>query len=180
MVFGLSAMMPSGNRVISQFGVMFFDDPVTAFANLRHALVPGGRMVFVCWQGLSANDWLMVLGRAVGEYAALPELGGQARGPGMFALCDPDEITALLHDSGFGPVEAEPLAPTVLLGGGDTVDASLDFLLGMGMARGLLGVAGDDRRDTVIDAVRRELAERYEPGVGVRLGAAAWLVSAHV
>ncbi len=168
----------SFDRVISQFGVMFFDEPVTAFGNIRRALTPGGRLVFVCWQGLSANDWLMVLGRAVGEYAPLPELGGQSRGPGMFALCDPDEISALLHDSGFGSVECEPLAPTVLLGGGDTVDASLDFLLGMGMARGLLGAAGDGARSSVIAAVRRELEEQYEPDVGVRLGTGAWLVSA--
>ena len=96
----------------------------------------------------------------------------------MFSLCDPSEITTLLHSAGFEHVECDPLTPTVLVGGGGTLDESIDFLLGMGMARGLVGLAGPDAHDAVIDGVRRELAERYEPNIGVRLGTAAWLVSA--
>jgi ubiquinone/menaquinone biosynthesis C-methylase UbiE len=164
--------------IISQFGVMFFDEPLTAFVNLRRALAPGGRAAFVCWQGLQANEWLMVLGRAVSQHVVLPHFGGQAGGPGMFSLCDPGEITTLLHSAGFEEVECDPFTPTVLVGGGGTLDESIDFLLGMGMARGLLGLAGPDAHDAVIDTVRRELAERYEANVGLRLGAAAWLVSA--
>ena len=34
--------------VLSSFGVMFFDDPAVAFANLRKALRRGGRLAFVC------------------------------------------------------------------------------------------------------------------------------------
>ena len=48
---------------ISQFGLMFFDDPVSAFSNLRRALVPGGSAAFVCWQGLEANEWVSIVGR---------------------------------------------------------------------------------------------------------------------
>jgi hypothetical protein len=48
----------------------------------------------------------------------------------------------------------------------------------MGMVRGLLGRLGPDERGAAIDEVRATLTERYEPGVGVRLGAAGWLVSA--
>lgn len=135
-------------------------------------------MVFVCWQELGANEWLMLFGRAVAHHAVLPQFGGQARGPGMFSLCDPAEITALLHSAGFKQVECDPLTPTVLIGGGGSLDESIDFLLGMGMARGLVGLAGPDAKDTVMDSVRRELAERYEPNVGLHLGTAAWLVSA--
>lgn len=164
--------------VISQFGVMFFDEPITAFVNLRRALAPGGRAAFVCWQGLQANEWLMVFGRAVAQHTVLPHFGGQAGGPGMFSLCDPTEITTLLSSAGFKQVECDPLTPTVLVGGGGTVDESIDFLLGMGMARGLVGLAGPDAHDAVIDTVRQELAERYEPGIGLRLGTGAWLVSA--
>jgi SAM-dependent methyltransferase len=164
--------------LISQFGLMFFDDPVSAFANLRRALVPGGRAVFVCWQGLDANDWLMVVGREVARRAALPELGGLAGGPGMFSLEDPGETAALLDGVGFTQVSCESISPTILLGGGGTLDDAVDFLLGMGMARGLLGGVESGARAAVNDAVRASLAERYEPGVGVRLGTGAWLVSA--
>ncbi len=165
--------------VISQFGVMFFDDPGAAFANLRRALAPGGRAAFICWQGLDANEWLMVIGREVARRFGLPELGGLAGGPGMFSLKDPNETAGLLHGVGFTDVACESISPTILLGGGGNLDEAVDFLLGMGMARGLLGRAPSGERAGVIDAVRDSLAERYEPGVGVRLGAAAWLVSAH-
>ena len=44
------------DAVISRFGVMFFEDPVAAFANIRSAVRPGGRLVFACWQPLANND----------------------------------------------------------------------------------------------------------------------------
>src|SRR4051812_33965905 len=50
---------------ISRFGVMFFDDPVGAFANVQRALRPGGRTAFVVWQPLTANEWLLELRGAV-------------------------------------------------------------------------------------------------------------------
>ncbi len=112
------------------------------------------------------------------KYADVPEFGGLAKGPGMFALKDQKETTALLEAAGFAEVALEPLAPDILIGGGGTVDQSMDFLLGMGMVRGLVGFAGADAHDKVIEGVRSSLSERYEPGVGVRLGAGALLVTA--
>ncbi|MBL0901150.1 MAG: class I SAM-dependent methyltransferase, partial [Reyranella sp.] len=40
----------SFDLVFSRFGVMFFADPVAAFANLHRALKPSGRLAFVCWR----------------------------------------------------------------------------------------------------------------------------------
>jgi len=42
---------------VSRFGVMFFSDPVSAFANIRAQLAPNGRMVFACWQSPAKNAW---------------------------------------------------------------------------------------------------------------------------
>ncbi len=165
--------------VISQFGLMFFDDPEAAFMNLKRALVPGGRIVFVCWQELDANEWLTVVGNTVVPHAALPVLGGRAGGPGMFALKQPSEIVSLLADAGFIDVSVEPVNPSLLLAGGAPVEESLDFLLGMGMVRGLLGRLDDEQRHAAIGEIRATLDQRYDAGVGVRLGAAGWLVSAH-
>jgi ubiquinone/menaquinone biosynthesis C-methylase UbiE len=173
------AFAPSAfDCVVSQFGLMFFDDPVRAFSNLRRSLVPGGRLAFVSWQGLPANEWLTVIASEVASRVEIPQFGGLAKGPGMFALMDQDETTALLGEAGFTAVSFESLAPTLLIGGGGTVDQSMEFLLGMGMARGLVGLAGSDAHDKVLEAVRSSLAEHYEPGVGVRLGASAWMVTA--
>jgi len=46
------------DRVISRTGVMFFGDPVAAFANLARALKPDGRMVLLVWQSFAENEWL--------------------------------------------------------------------------------------------------------------------------
>ena len=164
--------------VVSQFGLMFFDDPVGAFSNLRRSLAPGGRLAFISWQGLPANEWLTVIASQVAKYVEIPEFGGLSKGPGMFALMDQDETKALLETAGFTEVAFESLAPIILIGGGGTVDQAMEFLLGMGMARGLVGLAGTDAHDEVVEAVRLSLTERYEPGVGVQFGASAWIVTA--
>ena len=164
--------------VVSQFGLMFFDDPVAAFSNLRRSLAPHGRLAFVSWQGLSANEWLTVVADEVAHRVDIPDFGGLSGGPGMFALKDRDEMTALLETAGFTEVTFESLAPTILIGGGGTAEKSMDFFLGMGMVRGLVGLAGPDARDDVMEAVRSSLSERHEPGVGMRFRAGAWMVTA--
>ena len=129
--------------VVSQFGLMFFDDPMGAFSNLRRSLAPGGQLAFVSWQGMPANEWLTVIASQVAKYVEIPDFGGLAKGSGMFVLMDQHETTALLQAAGFTEVAFESLAPTILVGGGGTVDQSIDFLLGMGMVRGLIGLRKD-------------------------------------
>jgi hypothetical protein len=121
----------------------------------------------------------MVVGRAVARYAQLPDLGGRVGGPGMFALKHPDEISALLVGVGFTKISVEPVSTEILLAGGGSLDESVDFLFGMGMVRGLMGRLEDDKHEAALDEIRATLADHYEAGVGVRLGAAGWLVSAH-
>lgn len=164
--------------VISQFGLMFFDEPETAFANLRHALTDDGRIVFVAWRRLEDNDWLAPVVAAVAAHADVPDLGGLANGGGMFAMRDDQEITGLLEATGFGDVTVESVSPSVLIAGGGDAEECAEFLLGMGIVRGLLSRLDDGQRRLAIDAIRARLEELHEDGVGVRLGAAIWLVSA--
>lgn len=164
--------------VMSQFGLMFFDQPATAFANVLRSLSLGGQIAFTCWQEIEANEWVSVVAEAIAPHVAVPSLGGLSGGPGMFALKNPNEITALLSQVGFTGVEIESISPTVLIGGGGSFDQSVEFLLNMGIVRGLLSQVGPDARAPVVEEIRGTVAERYEPGLGVRLGAAAWLVSA--
>ncbi|MEM8769993.1 MAG: methyltransferase domain-containing protein, partial [Pseudomonadota bacterium] len=51
--------------LFSRFGIMFFENPIAAFKQLRCALVPGGRVVFICWQAPKENRWLSIAGQAV-------------------------------------------------------------------------------------------------------------------
>jgi hypothetical protein len=85
----------------------------------------------------------------------------------------------VLAEAGFARIEVEPISPTILLGGGGSLDESTGFLLGSGIGRGLLGGLEPDARAAAVDAVRASLTERYEPGVGVRVGTGGWLVTAY-
>ena len=51
---------------ISRFGTMFFDDPGAAFANIRRALRPAGRLVMMVWQAHERNEWDVVIRQSLG------------------------------------------------------------------------------------------------------------------
>jgi SAM-dependent methyltransferase len=162
--------------VVSRFGVMFFDDPEAAFTNLAGALVPGGRLVFVCWQEATRNPFILVPGIAIAEHVALPDLGAPDA-PGMFALADPARIESLLADTGFAEAIIEPLAEEILLGGGGTLADAVEFLREGGMGRAVLAGASKTTEHRAVAAVSEALAP-YVTADGVRIGAAAWLVTA--
>lgn len=166
---------PAGFDVmISRFGVMFFDDPTAAFTHLRSLMTPGGRVAFVCWQDLFANDWMIVPGAAVAEVLALPD-GGDPAGPGPFTFADPERITGILAAAGFhGPTAVA--ANTSLWLGDDAAEATA-FLRTTGLGRAVFADADADLQD---EAMRRVTAalRPYETESGVRLDGAAWLVTA--
>ncbi len=161
---------------ISRFGVMFFDDPDAAFANIARALRPGGRLAFVCWQELGRNDWLLVPGMAAAQHVPLPDLGPPG-GPGMFSLADPDHLHKLLQATGFVDIDVSPFEVPMLLAGGGSLDATLEFLLASGIGHALLADADPDAAARGVDAARRALASHCDDE-GVRLGAATWVVTA--
>ena len=51
---------------MSRFGVMFFADAPTAFANLARALRPGGRLAVLVWQRAADNEWSGAVNEALG------------------------------------------------------------------------------------------------------------------
>jgi SAM-dependent methyltransferase len=105
------------DAVLSRFGVMFFDDPVAAFANIRSATRPAGQLVFVCWQPLDANPWLLVPGAALAEHVPVGGFGA-GDGPGMFAFADPDRIRQILAMAGWRDIEITGEHASILVGGG--------------------------------------------------------------
>jgi len=96
------------DAVLSRFGVMFFDDPEAAFANLAGALRPGGRLAFACWQDLFQNEWMLVPGAAAAQHVGLPEMEPGA--PGPFALADAGRVELLLASARFQDVSLESIA----------------------------------------------------------------------
>ncbi len=96
----------------------------------------------------------------------------------MFSLADRDHLTTVMSAAGFSDIEVESVSPPIILGGGGSLEETVRFLLGTGIARALLDGTEPDARQRAIDAVTGALAEYYEPGQGVALGTGAWLVSA--
>jgi SAM-dependent methyltransferase len=162
---------------MSRFGVMFFADPVAAFANIRSATRLGGRLVFVCWQALTANQWLRLPGAALAEHVPPVAGFGAGDGPGMFSFADPDRVREILAAAGWQHVEITAEQAPILVGGGGSVDDAVEFLRTATMGRTMLARADPGTAGRAIAAVRDALGP-YADADGVRLGAAVWLVQA--
>jgi SAM-dependent methyltransferase len=166
----------SFDSVISRFGVMFFSDPVTAFANLRRATKRGGKLAFVCWQPLTENEWLLVPGAALAEYVLLPD-PGPPDAPGMFAFADPDRVRGLLAKAGWDVTEITSLRPSIQIGGSPSLDEAMDFLRTGSLGRAVLASVDPQTEERAVGSVRAALRP-YSDSDGVRLSAAVWVVKA--
>ncbi|MFP5022255.1 class I SAM-dependent methyltransferase [Pseudonocardia phyllosphaerae] len=151
--------------VLSRNGVMFFDDPAAAFANLRRALRPGGRIVLQVWQSWERQEWLHAVHEALGLPAAAPE------GPSPVSLGDPDRIRALLTGAGFTDIVVDGLARPMWLGA-DVDDAAQYQLSRVGPD---LAERTGEQRDAAVAALRESLAAHLGPD-GVVYDSAVWLV----
>lgn len=165
--------------IFSRFGVMFFDDPAAAFAHMRHALKPDGRLAFVCWRSAQENDWVRLPMAAIRDI--VPPTPVDPSAPGPFAFFDPVRISAILTDAGFDEIAITPFDATIPYGHGDTRDKAVDDALDLAFAVGPLSraLAGqpDDVRTRAADAVRTAFAGR--PGeTSVLIGGATWIVTA--
>src|SRR5262249_31427945 len=100
--------------VISELGVMFFDDPAAAFGNLRRALRPGGRLAFLCWQAQERNPYRMVPRRVIAAHVPIPD-GPPPGSPGAFSLAEPEVVRELLGGAGFARVALEPVTESLLV-----------------------------------------------------------------
>lgn len=160
--------------VFSRFGVMFFDDPVAAFSNLRTNLAPQGRLCFVCWRAPQDNPWLSIPGAAAAPF--LPE-APLTEGPDPFAFADTDFVTGILTAAGFTAPAFTLVEKTLNLGRG--IDDAIAFLTRIGpLSRVVSELEGADQQ-AALAAVREALADTVTAS-GVELPASAWLVTAEV
>ncbi|WP_329052053.1 class I SAM-dependent methyltransferase [Amycolatopsis sp. NBC_01488] len=155
---------------VSRFGVMFFADPVAAFANVRRALRPSGRLAFLCMTALAGTD----LGRVFGALAAyLPQpTGPDGSGPTSFA--DPARTTGVLTEAGFEDVACTHVEADQVWGH-DVPDAAR-FIGDWGPVRHHLGLVDDATAAQAREALRAALTPFAGPDA-VRLRGTAWLVT---
>ena len=176
-----TAALPHGqfDLLFSRFGVMFFDDPVAAFAHMRGALKPGGRTVFICWRGAQENDWVRLPMAAIRDIVQPAPADPNA--PGPFAFGDRQRLADILAAAGFTAIDIAPFDTALSYGRGASREAAVDDALDMAFQVGPLSRAladqSDDVRRRAADAVRAAFAKR--PGeTSVLIDGAAWLVTA--
>lgn len=164
------------NVVVSRFGVMFFDDPEAAFTNIGRMVVPNGRLAFVCWGPVEANEWMWAPGLAVSAILPMPP-AGDLNAPGPFAFADVERVESILNTAGWEDVTFTDVSEPIYIGGPGSVDEAVDFVItSSAMATDLL-----EKTDEDVAEVRRILAETFTPqhdGVGVRYPALARVVHA--
>ena len=162
----------SVDLLFSRFGVMFFGDPVAAFANLRRALRPGGRLVFACWRPLEENPWMRLPLQVVQTLVPPhPKRGGDE--PGPFAFGDPERVTHILTGAGFSAPRCVRFDMDMVLG------SSLDEVAEQATSSGAASRALQGQPETVKRAaelaVREALIPFFKSGK-VALRGAVWLV----
>lgn len=175
-----SSWTPSDARrfdaLVSRHGVMFFNDPVAAFARLRSLTVPGAPFVFSCFRGRDENPWAAELAPIIARFA--PEAAA-APPPkqGPFAFADPHRIRDILAAAGFTAPEIAPLDVEFVTGeGADPVAETLAYFRRIGPFAALLRELDPPRRDEALLMVEAIAAAR-RAGNRVVFPAAAWIVS---
>ncbi|MDT9698303.1 methyltransferase domain-containing protein [Streptomyces sp. P17] len=160
------------DAVISRLGVMFFSDPVRAFANLRRAAKDEAPLRFVAWRGAAENPFMTTAERAAAPL--VPDLPARRPdGPGQFAFADPDRIRGVLTESGWAEIGIRPVELSCALPASELVGYFTRFgPLGL-----VLPEVDEQIRPRVIETVRTAF-DPYMQGTEVRFTAACWTVDA--
>ena len=169
------AALDAYDLLTSAFGVMFFGDPVGAFANMRGAATPGARMAFVCWRALAENPWMEVPMNAVSCHLP-PRPKAVPHAPGMFAFADPERVSEVLTAAGWAAPRLEKLDLDLDIAGGRGLEQAVDQSTKIGAVNSWLRNQPTDVVSAAIASVRAALAPHVD-GASVRLPGAMWLVS---
>ena len=164
------------DRLISRFGVMFFDEPVAAFSNLRDSAAPEGTLTFVCWQSPKVNPWIAVPLGIARQFVELPP--AEPGAPGPFAFADPERVRGILTDAGWRDVRLEPKQGAMRFG-----DGSVETVVRLPRKsrtvvwNPLPRSRKSDTRDALLASLRQGLGEAADDSGQVALGGSIWIVS---
>ena len=160
------------DRIVSRFGVMFFDDSVRAFANLRRAAADKARLHCIVWRAAEDNPFMTTAERAAAPL--LPNLPvRQPDEPGQFAFAEPARVQHMLETSGWRDIVIRPIDIDCALQERELVH----YFTRLGPLGRVLPEADEQTRNRAITAVRAAF-EPYVQGDTVHFNAACWTVEA--
>tara|TARA_A100001391_G_scaffold114041_4_gene76849 strand:- start:8040 stop:8861 length:822 start_codon:yes stop_codon:yes gene_type:complete len=162
------------DQLISRHGVMFFDDPVAAFANLAALAAPGAKLLFSCFRAPSLNPFMTEVARLLPQ----PSQSLDPRAPGPFAFADPAYVEQILSAGGWTDIALTPIDFPMIVGAGeDPVADARDYFCTIGPAARALGQLDESERQTFVTKLDALSQRNCREGI-VSLPAAAWLVMA--
>jgi len=162
----------SFDMIISRFGVMFFDDSVRAFENLRRAAAGNAELRFAAWRSAADNPFMMTAERAAAPL--LPNLPARRPdAPGQFAFADQGRVQRILEESGWAEIDIRPIDVACTLPEKELVR----YFTRLGPVGRMLPEADERTRGQVIKTVRAAL-DPYVHGAEVRFISACWIVGA--
>jgi ubiquinone/menaquinone biosynthesis C-methylase UbiE len=173
------AFEPDYDLCFSRFGMMFFANPVFAMRNIRKALKPGGRLVFVVWRRIDDNPWLGVPKQVALDFLPPPGEDAATCGPGPFSMASAEVVSAQLLAAGFADIALARVDGPVMVG--RDLDQAVEFQLALGPAGEIVREAGpqaEARKPEIVKALRASL-EPYVQGDGsVVLQSSSWTITA--
>ena len=158
---------------ISRFGTMFFDDPAAAFANIRRALRPAGRLVMMVWQAHERNEWDVAIHQSLG--AAEGPVAVPSGGPDPFSLADPPTVKKILQAAGFAGVAFTDVREPVYYG--PDLTTALDWVRGFTCTSEVLKRLDPAAATRAVERLREALAAHMNDD-GVWFNSRAWIVTA--
>jgi SAM-dependent methyltransferase len=162
----------SCDMVISRLGVMFFDDPGTAFASLRRAARPAARLAFIAWRGRDQNPFMAAAERAAA--AVVPDFPVRNDdGPGQFGFASAARVEGILQAGGWTAIDIRPLDLACSFPAAH-LSAYATRMGPYGRVRETL----DETARAQADAAVLAAFEPYVEGEQVRFTSACWLVKA--
>ncbi len=164
------------DAMISRYGLMFFEDPLTALGRLRSQLSPMGRTAFVAWRALAENQWLELPLAAVCQALRSPP-PRPASGPSPFAFADAQQVCDLLKRAGFADVKFEAVHAPVRMSESGLAEGVRFVELHAGPVGRVLAEADETARARALEALGRALAPYVREQV-LELNGSAWLFTA--
>jgi len=158
---------------ISRFGTMFFDDPGAAFANIRRALRPAGRLVMMVWQAHERNEWDVAIRQSLAEPGGAVAVADG--GPDPFSLADPLAVKEILEAAGFADTAFTDVREPVYYG--PDVAAALDWVRGFTCTSEVLKRLDPAAAARAVGRLREVLAAHLGDD-GVWFNSRAWIVTA--
>lgn len=162
--------------LFSRFGVMFFDDPAAAFAHMRSAMAPDGRLAFVCWASARDNAWAALPAQAARGVAGGEAAPSDPHAPGPFAFGDPDHVSRILGMAGWRDIAIEQFESLMFLG--STARSAAEGAARIGPASRVARDAGVEKLPAIVDAIEAALSPHAAADGSVSLPGRTWIATA--